>query len=230
MPSVALPLTIAAKAASRLTHHERRWRNIGVQRAVQEEREHIVADTAARIFADLADPQIINKAADGAWKEPLWRALSDVGLPLAWVPEELGGSGAGLADGFAILGVAGRFALSVPLAETLAAGWLLAHAGLEAPKTPMTLAPARPHDRITIEADGRLNGCATGVPFARDCRTSRCLLTTGEQQMIVLVDIKDCRRQRRPQSRRRRRSMLSRSIASSHSSAHQRRTALINHL
>jgi acyl-CoA dehydrogenase len=34
------------------------------------------------------------------------------------VPEKLGGSGASLAEGFAILGVAGRFALAVPLAET----------------------------------------------------------------------------------------------------------------
>ena len=50
----------------------------------------IVVETAARIFADLADPQTVNQAANGAWQEPLWRALSDAGLPLAWVPEKLG--------------------------------------------------------------------------------------------------------------------------------------------
>ena len=54
----------------------------------------------------------------------------EAGLPLAWVPEKLGGAGASLADGFAILGVAGRYALPVPLAETLLAGWLLARAGI----------------------------------------------------------------------------------------------------
>ena len=97
------------------------------------ENDHIVAETAARIFADLADPQTINRMENGAWKEPLWQTLGDAGLPLAWVPEKLGGSGASLAEGFAILGVAGRFALAVPLAETLAAGWLLARAYLEAP-------------------------------------------------------------------------------------------------
>ena len=111
------------------------------------ENDHIVAETAARIFADLADPQTINRMENGAWKEPLWQTLGDAGLPLAWVPEKLGGSGASLAEGFAILGVAGRFALAVPLAETLAAGWLLARAGLEAPAAPMTLAPARPNER-----------------------------------------------------------------------------------
>ncbi len=158
-----------------------------------DEREHIVADAAARILADLADPQTINKAANGAWKEPLWRALSEAGLPLAWVPEELGGSGAGLAEGFAILAVAGRFALSVPLAETLAAGWLLTLAGIEAPATPMTLAPAHPHDRIAIDAGGKVSGRALGVPFAQDAQHIAVLANGAEQQWIALVSIKDCR-------------------------------------
>src|ERR1039457_1800698 len=88
------------------------------------ESDNIVAETAARIFADLADPQTINRARDTSWKEKLWRALSDAGLTLAWVPEKQGGAGASLAEGFAILGVAGRYAVPVPLAETLIAGWL----------------------------------------------------------------------------------------------------------
>lgn len=158
-----------------------------------DEKNHIVTDTATRILADLADPQTVNQAKDGAWKEPLWQALSAAGLPLAWVPESFGGSGASLAEGFAVLGVAGRFALGVPLAETLAAGWLLARAGLEAPPTAMTIAPARPYDRITIEADGRLSGRASGVPFARDCRYIAVLAGDGNQQQVALVETKECR-------------------------------------
>ncbi len=157
------------------------------------EDSQIVADTAARILADLADPQAINQAKNGAWKEPLWQALTDAGLPLAWVPERLGGSGASLAEGFAILGVAGRFALAVPLAETLAAGWLLMQAGLEAPAAPMAVAPVRPHDRITVDADGRLSGRAIGVPFAQDCQYIAVLAGGTERSLLALVDIKDCR-------------------------------------
>ena len=158
-----------------------------------DDRHHIVTKTAARLFADFADPQTVNRSVNGAWKEPLWRALSEAGLPLAWVPERLRGAGASLAEGFAILGVAGRFALAVPLAETLAAGWLLARAGLEAPSTPMTLAPVRPHDRITIDADGRLNGRATGVPYAEDCQHVAVLADDGNRRNIALVSVKDCR-------------------------------------
>jgi acyl-CoA dehydrogenase len=160
---------------------------------VSAEESHIVAEAAERILTDLADPQSINQATNGAWKKPLWDALSDAGLPLAWVPENLGGSGASLADGFAVLGVAGRFALAVPLAETLAAGWLLSRAGLEAPATPMTVAPVRPHDRITLEANGTLGGRAIGVPFARDAQQIAVLAYRGGEPMIALAETKNCR-------------------------------------
>jgi acyl-CoA dehydrogenase len=157
------------------------------------ESDHIVAEAAARIFADLADPQTVNRAKDADWKAPLWQALSEAGLPLAWVSEDLGGSGASLADGFAILGVAGRFALSVPLAETLAAGWLLARAGLQAPPGPMTLAPSRPNDRIVLDAGGRLSGSATAVPFASEARHIAVLAETKAGSVVALVETKDCR-------------------------------------
>ena len=76
------------------------------------EASHLVAETAARILADFADPQTVNRDTDGSWKTRLWNALNAAGLTLAWVPETLGGSGASIADGFAILGAAGRVGLS----------------------------------------------------------------------------------------------------------------------
>ncbi|HEV8110264.1 MAG TPA: acyl-CoA dehydrogenase family protein, partial [Burkholderiales bacterium] len=69
-----------------------------------------VTEAAQRIFADLADPQAVNRDASGAWKAPLWRALEEAGLTLAWVPEALGGAGARLAEGFEVLAAAGRHA------------------------------------------------------------------------------------------------------------------------
>jgi acyl-CoA dehydrogenase len=157
--------------------------------SVTGESNHIVAEVAARIFADLADPQTVNRAKDDACKQPLWRSLADAGLPLAWVPDDVGGSGASLADGFAVLGAAGRVALAVPLAETLVAGWLLARAGLNAPTGAMTVAPARPLDRITLGKDGTLTGRALGVPFAVDTQHIAVLA----DDTVALVAAKDCR-------------------------------------
>ena len=96
--------------------------------------DHIVAETAARIFADLADPQTVNRPKDERWKEPLWRALEEAGLTLAWVPEAARRLGRKLSrTALPFSAPPDGCAIGVPLAETLLAGWLLARAGLQAP-------------------------------------------------------------------------------------------------
>jgi len=57
----------------------------------------------------------------------------------------------------------------------------------------MTLAPARPHDRITVDADGKLSGRALGVPFAGDVQHIAVLAEDGKRQLIALLSVKDCR-------------------------------------
>ena len=152
------------------------------------ESENIVAETAEKIFADLADAQAINHDKQGTWKAPLWQALSEAGLPLAWVPDRLGGSGASLAEGFSVLGAAGRFAVAVPLAETMLAGWLLAQAKITSPEGEMTVIPASPKDRITLNSDGSLSGRARGVPFARQAKHFAVLTSGNGGWSIALVD------------------------------------------
>jgi acyl-CoA dehydrogenase len=161
------------------------------QPIVTNDSDHIVTESAARIFADLADPQTINRLDGGAWKAQFWQALADAGLPLAWVPEQLGGAGASLADGFAVLGVAGRFAVAVPLAETLLAGWLLTRAAVAVPNGPMTIAPSRPSDRIIFDADGTLSGSAIGIPFASEAQHI-AILAEDEGLVVALVAASDC--------------------------------------
>src|SRR6478736_1490473 len=157
------------------------------------ESENIVVETAEKIFADLADAQTINRDKKGDWKAPLWQALSEAGLPLAWVPEEQGGSGASLAEGFAVLNAAGRHAIAVPLAETMLAGWLLAQAKISSPEGEMTVAPASPKDRITLNADGTLSGRARGVPFAKAAKHIAVLANSKSGISIALVDASKCR-------------------------------------
>ena len=157
------------------------------------EADHIVRETASRILADFADPQTINAARDSRWKEPLWRALTDAGLPLAWVPEEQGAAAASIAEGFAILGAIGRYAVPVPLAETLLAGWLLARGGIKAPAGAMTIAPVRPRDAIVFNADGTLSGSVGGVPFASESDHVAILASGVAGPMIALANTADCR-------------------------------------
>jgi acyl-CoA dehydrogenase len=155
--------------------------------------DNIVAETAERIFADLADAQTINHDKNGSWKAPLWQALTDAGLPLSWVPEECDGSGTSMAEGFSVLSVAGRAGVAVPLAETMLAGWLLAQAQIKSPEGMMTVAPANPRDRLTLNADGTIAGRARGVPFARDAKYIAIVASSIGGASIALVDASACR-------------------------------------
>jgi acyl-CoA dehydrogenase len=157
------------------------------------ESEGLIAETTRRILGDLADPQTVNKAGDG-WKAPAWAALEEAGLTLAWVPENLGGAGAELADGFAVLRQAGRFAAAVPLAETLLAGWLLSRVGISAPKGAMTCGPAREGDRLTLGGNGALSGSLRSVPFAKDARHLAVLARRENGGLgVALVDASQVR-------------------------------------
>lgn len=153
---------------------------------------NMIVDTTSRIFRDLGDPQAVNSAAGDGWKGPLWRALEEAGLTRAWVPEELNGAGAGVADGFEVLRVAGSFAVSLPLAETLLAGWLLSRAGLAVPAGTLSVAPVREQDRIELGPDGTLSGRARSVPFARDAEHIALLAWQGETPVVALVERSRC--------------------------------------
>lgn len=62
-----------------------------------------------------------------------WAALEESGLTRLWVSEAHGGYGMAPAEGFGLARLAGTHALSVPIADTLVATWLLGEAGLESP-------------------------------------------------------------------------------------------------
>jgi acyl-CoA dehydrogenase len=149
--------------------------------------DNIIVDTATRIFMDLCEAQTVNAAEEGRWPESLWNALEESGLPLTWVPDDLGGAGAEMIDGFAVLRVAGRFAAPVPLAETLMAGWLLSQAGINAPAGPMTIAPVHEDGNIVLGPDGKLAGRARHIPFARTAKYIAVLATKAGTPVVALV-------------------------------------------
>ena len=154
--------------------------------------DSLLLDATTRIFEDLCDPRTVNVARDDGWKTALWDALEESGLTLAWVPEDRGGAGAGLAAGFEVLAVSGRFAVPVPLAETLVAGWLLAQAGLPCPPGPMTVAPCRLRDTVSVRDDGTLAGRPAAVPFAADAETLVVIADRDGALMVAQVARSGC--------------------------------------
>jgi acyl-CoA dehydrogenase len=129
------------------------------------ETDNIIIDTTARIFSELGDPQTLNNASEDNCRQLLWTALENSGLYRAWVPEGQGGAGAEIIDGFDILVIAGCFAVVLPLAETLLAGWLLAKVRIMMPNGPLSVAMGNADNSLRINTDGNLFCTAQLVSF-----------------------------------------------------------------
>jgi acyl-CoA dehydrogenase len=128
----------------------------------------VLAEQVQRLLAERTDVATLRAVERGEWPEAAWVALEELGLPLALVPEAMGGSGLGWAAAGAVFETFGRHAAPVPMGETMVAAALLAGAGIAPPPGP--IAPA---------ADG-----AVQVPWGRHARH----LTLVEGDRVALID------------------------------------------
>src|SRR5690606_21404830 len=92
--------------------------------------EGMIAQTAAKIYGDLCSREVPHEAEAGKYPQSLWDALTENGLPLAWVSEQNGGFGADYDEVFGAIWASAQAASPVPFAETLIANWLLDQANL----------------------------------------------------------------------------------------------------
>ncbi len=150
----------------------------------------LLGPTVTRLFTDLVTKESIEAAEKGAWPDKLWRALEEGGLTLPLVPESAGGAGGTWSDAHVVVRAAGKHAAPVPLAETIVAGWLLSQAGLEVPLGPLTLAPVRDGERLTLVRAGgswRLSGTVSGVPWGAAAGHAVVVAAAEGTTMIALV-------------------------------------------
>jgi acyl-CoA dehydrogenase len=134
------------------------------------ELQTILADTVARLFTDRVSQPLRESAEKGEWPVPLWQAVEENGLTLPQIPEARGGGGGTWQDAYIVASAAGRFAVPLPLVETMVAGWLLAESCLDVPTGPLTVAPVNHTDHLTLTRAGqvwKLDGIATRVPWGR---------------------------------------------------------------
>lgn len=151
--------------------------------------DSLIADTTARIFADLGDPRGLRPDGGDGWKAPLWQALDAAGLPLLWVPEEAGGIGGSFVEGLAALEVAGAHACALPLAETMAGAWLAAGAGLDVPSGPFALLPAGRAGALRFDGKGRLTASCPPTPFGASAATFVAVVEDAEgAPQVALFD------------------------------------------
>jgi len=150
----------------------------------------LLADTCTRLFTDQVTPALIESAEKGAWPAALWQMLEENGLTLPQIPESRGGAGGAWGDAHVVLAACGRFAVPLPVAETMIGAWLLSESGLDVPLGPLTVAPVRPADRLSLARAGAgwaLDGVAGRVPWGAAAGHVVVAADSDDGPMIALV-------------------------------------------
>ena len=116
------------------------------------EQRQLLSDSAARLFQSNAG----------------WDEIEELGIADILVPEDRGGSGADWDDACAVLQAAGHAQTPLPLAEAMIARKIASDAGLEMPRSQLSIAT---NPSVTLSRDGRawkFSGVLSGVPWGRD--------------------------------------------------------------
>src|SRR3569623_3836543 len=99
-----------------------------------------LAEMTERLLSRTCDDAMMRAARGGAWPERAWHAAVEQGLPLALVAGEQGFD-VPIGEGLALIGLLGRHAVPLPLAETMIGNALLARAGLAVAEGVVVLVP-----------------------------------------------------------------------------------------
>lgn len=149
--------------------------------AAMSETTRMLVDAAAKLFADLCTRKALD-AAEQAFPRAMWDAAEAGGFPSMLAAEKDGGIGATVADAVAVLRVAGRHSVPLPLVETMVARWLASRAGVSIPSGPCAIAFGNEKQSWELRGSGagcKLSGKQDAVAWGHDARTCMVVVPDG---------------------------------------------------
>lgn len=151
----------------------------------------MILDSTGRMFKDYSTKELIDLSEQGEWAGELWDVLVESGILLVGIPEEMDGAGGDYIDAFNILRLAGKYAVPLPIAETLMAQWLLAQKVEKPTAEPITLS-FQENSQFVIKESGAgfiVTGKATNVPWARHAKKLLTLGKLGGETVMILLPL-----------------------------------------
>jgi len=148
----------------------------------------LFAEQMDRLLSDCVSRELLIRVEKGQAADSLWQTLEELGILLALVDEESGGSGLNWEDVEPTLRCCGRHAAPVPLPETLLANWVLAASGLHLPTGPVTVTTSL----YQLDANDRLNGHDSGVAWAPMCQNVVAIAERGDDRYVCLLAGEQC--------------------------------------
>lgn len=155
------------------------------------EMHEIILDTTSKIFKDLSTKELIDEVEEGKWAGELWDVLTESGITSIGVSETLGGAGGDFVDAFHVLRLAGKYAVPLPLAETMMVNWLIAENGMSPQEEPVTLTIDLNNELEIETADGGyvLNGKLKNVSWLNGSKKVFALADFGKESVLALLPV-----------------------------------------
>jgi len=148
----------------------------------------LFAEQMDRLLRDRINRELFISVENGRAAETLWDTLEELGILLALVGEENGGSGLNWEDVEPTLRCCGRHGAPVPLVETLLANWVLAASGVALPAGPVSVSTAL----YQLNANGKLHGHDSVVAWAPLCENIVAIAERGDDRYVCLLPQKLC--------------------------------------
>ncbi len=156
--------------------------------------DSMIAESAARLFADNVDKAVRENTERGEFPSALWKLATDSGFAVATATEASGGIGETWEAAYPILRGLGYWQVPLPLAETMIGAQLLSMAGIEIPDGPLAIIEQGQDNRLTDSGSGSsrvLGGSANRVAWACHANFAVVSLASGD---IALIDLRDSAR------------------------------------
>ena len=123
---------------------------------------------------------------EGQWPGELWQSLEQGGFTRAWGDESQGGSQASWYDGLAIAMTTARFAVPLPVVESLMCSWVCRGLQVELPVGPLALVV--PEDASLVD-DGTLVSSSVLIPFGPHINGLLVSVSVDDEPCLALVDL-----------------------------------------
>jgi len=153
-----------------------------------EPHKDLLEATLSKLFIKFCAPDRRRGFGDDEWAHSCWNAMDEAGLIWLGVPEEARGSGGDFSDACALLFLAGRYAVPLPLAEcSLLGGWLAATTGLQIPGGPLAVAPPHLPNALVLDDENCVSGRLDRVPWGQKVDTVVGLAASRSGARVVLL-------------------------------------------
>lgn len=155
------------------------------------ESRRAIEEAADRLFRDASTQATARDAESGVWPARLWDALEASGLPRVALSEDAGGA-ADWRGALALLRVAGKYFVPLPVAETVFGLWLLERAGLPLVDGPIALGPVMLMSPLDLSRECEVWRALGGIALSGRASRSSALLALsrdrGGRSFLVRLD------------------------------------------